>query len=97
MKKKQLQIFAFAVIELIDSGICENSQTIIDQLNAGKIVDYLTDKYGSQMPLLLTSDLSSVHTSILQACGGDATFYLTKYPKTNNGLTVLMNLIINAF
>jgi hypothetical protein len=92
-----LQIFAFAVIELIDSGICENHQVIIDRLNAGAIVDYLTEKYGSRMPLLQLSDLSTVNASILLACGGDASFYLTKYPGTNNGLTVLMNLIINAF
>ena len=96
MIKKQLKILAFAIIELIDSGICENGEILIRKLNAGELVEYLREKYAGRMPLLIVSDLSSVNKTILDACGGDASFYLSKYPKTNNGLTILMNLIINA-
>lgn len=96
MVKKQLKVFAFAIIELIDSGIFESGETVISKLNSGELAEYLREKYSGRMPLLIVSDLSSVNKMILDACGGDASFYLSKYPKTNNGLTILMNLIINA-
>lgn len=96
MIKKRLKIFAFAIIELIDSGICEDGEIVISKLNSGELIEYLREKYAGRMPLLIVSDLSSVNKAILNACGGDTSFYLSKYPKTNNGLTILMNLIINA-
>lgn len=97
MSKTQLQNFAFAVTELIDHNVYENPNTIIEKLDAGEIVVYLRRKYSDKMPMLNEIDFNGINDIILGHCGGRAAVYHEKYPKVKNGLSALLNLIINAF
>lgn len=96
MSSKQLFIFAYALTGLIDHELKEDHIKIAKKLNDGLIAQYLHEKYSSRMPLLSKANFCAVNRQILDACGGDASIYLRKYPVTENGLTMLLNLVLNA-
>lgn len=94
--QKQLYVLAYALVGLIDNEAHDKNENIIRHLNAGTIVDYLRKKHADQMPLLTKTNFEGVNEAIVASCGGDANIYLQKYPKTNNGLCLLLNLVLNA-